>query len=117
MSIANLAYGHYASVRKALVSPSSVGDVEFMKLLSNKNIICIPIKMSFMLSYEDSGNNNFYYRFINTPDNRFLYHEIDQAHFEMPRPDFEYFTEQYGIDTIIADKQFLHRAYSNRYRI
>jgi len=104
MTIANLAYSHYATIKKALQPPNSGANWDFLPMLKGKRILTIPIKQAFMFSHADDGDNLYYYRFINTPESGFSYLETDQAHFELPRPDFEFFVERYGIDTVIASK-------------
>lgn len=110
MSLANLTYGHYAAVRSVLEPKVSNEKYSFIQNFNGKNILTVPIKMAFQLSYEDLGANSYYYRAINVPGEGFAYLERDLAWFEMPRPDLRYFSEKYGIDTVVVDKSFLPRA-------
>jgi hypothetical protein len=110
MSLANLAYSHYATIRNALSSSGNDASLSFLDDLRGRRILAIPVKLGFLLSYESQSDNTYYYRAINMPGKGFKYLEQDLSWFEMPRPDFAHFYETYGIDTVVLDKQFLPRA-------
>ena len=76
----------------------------FNKNNNAKKVITIPTKLSFRLATETNKKHLFYYRFVYKPivDNDYM--ENDHVSFELIKPDFEYFRDKYGIDTVVVSK-------------
>lgn len=101
-------------VRKTLVQSlkepfTSLPDLEVAEYLRSygepQKILAIPLKMSCVLSVNvDDRQTKFYHQWISRGDVGFAYHDDDSESYNWPRPNYEFFAEKYGIDTVVVKR-------------
>jgi len=101
----------FPSLKEAFATESDVGVAEYLRSHGKpQNILAIPLKMSCVLSVNvNDAQTRFYHQWISQGDVGFAYHDENSESYNWPKPDYEFFAEKYGIDTVVVK----HVAISN----
>lgn len=90
--------------------------IDYLRTDPGRGIATIPAKLGFELSnaLPDAGKK-FYFNMLLTHDRGgFSYMNRAQVQHEYIRPDFETLAEEFGVDTVVADKAYVHKAAEER---
>jgi len=85
--------------------------LEFLNAKAQRRVLSIPTKLNFKLSACSHDNLAFYYQFLteNKIDG-FKRQQEDEMLYNFVRPDFDYFIQNYDIDTIVVEKRALKKS-------
>ena len=79
----------------------------------NIKLLCFPLKYGFKLDSVIKGNYKIYLEWFYDHDG-LNYMEKDTLMYTIPFPNFEFYSDKYGINTIILDKHEYYNIYSDK---
>jgi len=86
------------------------GLLKFLKTLDERKLLCIPLKMSYLLSALGSGKHTFYHPSFYKSGDGMKHAEIDWIRYPLPIADFSHFKREYGVDTLVIDIPYTNNA-------
>jgi len=112
--IANLMASLKRSIKNALLIEEDQNFKELMEFLNAKEqrrVLSIPTKLNFKLSACSHDNLAFYYQFLTEEKiDGFKRQQEDEQLYNFIKPDFDYFIQNYQIDTFVVEKKALKKS-------
>jgi len=85
--------------------------MEFLNAQEQKRVLSIPTKLNFKLSACSHDNLDFYYQFLTEGKiDGFKRQQEDEHLYNFIKPDFDYFIQNYQIDTFVIEKKALKKS-------
>ncbi len=82
--------------------------INFLQQQEDLRVLCIPTKISFKIATAlDHSDTLFYYNFVTKDIDGFQYMKDDMVAYRFVRPDFNYFSQKYAINTLVVQKSDL----------